>query len=213
MDSGSKYNLIDKTSWEFMKTQLVKVNKMTKGSDRVFRSYGGTPLTIRGMINAELTVGSKSVEELFYITEEKGQILVGLQTATKMGILELKAELVQSLQTAKPFNKMKGIQIVLPINDQVRPVQQPYRRVPAPLEKAVEEKICQMLEMDIIEKVDGPACWISPVVVVPKDDGQVRLCIDMRRANKAIEREKHPLPTILQYCHICGKRSIFLNWI
>lgn len=34
------------------------------------------------------------------------------------------------------------------------------------------------------------------MVIVPKDDGQIRICIDMRMANKAIERENHPLPTM-----------------
>ena len=34
------------------------------------------------------------------------------------------------------------------------------------------------------------------MVVVPKSDGSVRICIDMRQANKAIIRETHPLPTL-----------------
>lgn len=53
-----------------------------------------------------------------------------------------------------------------------------------------------MLRQDIIEKVNGVAKWISPVVVAPKGDSDVRICIDMRRANLAVERENHPLPTI-----------------
>ena len=53
----------------------------------------------------------------------------------------------------------------------------------------------QQLENDeIIEKVEGPTPWISPVVVIPKSDGTVRLCVDMRTANRAIQRERHPSP-------------------
>ena len=42
--------------------------------------------------------------------------------------------------------------------------------------------------MDIIEPVEGPTPWVSPVVVVPKQNDEIRLCVDMRRANEAIFR-------------------------
>ncbi len=41
-----------------------------------------------------------------------------------------------------------------------------------------------------------PTPWVSPVVVVPKKDGEVRLCVDMRQANSAINRVRHPIPTV-----------------
>ncbi|CAM1154209.1 Uncharacterised protein r2_g4246 [Pycnogonum litorale] len=50
--------------------------------------------------------------------------------------------------------------------------------------------------MDIIEKVNGPSIWVSPVVVIPKVNGDIRLCVDMRRANVAVMRERFPIPTI-----------------
>ena len=48
----------------------------------------------------------------------------------------------------------------------------------------------------IIEKVEGRTPWISPLVVIPKANGDIRLCIDMRMPNRAIQRERHPTPTI-----------------
>jgi len=37
---------------------------------------------------------------------------------------------------------------------------------------------------------------VSPIVVVPKKSGEVRICVDMPEANKAIKRGKHLMPTI-----------------
>lgn len=37
---------------------------------------------------------------------------------------------------------------------------------------------------------------MSPLVVAPKGENDVRICVDMRRANEAVERENHPLPTM-----------------
>jgi len=48
----------------------------------------------------------------------------------------------------------------------------------------------------IIEKVEGPTPWVSPLVVIPKKNGDVRLCVDMRMPNQAIQRERHPSPTV-----------------
>ena len=33
-------------------------------------------------------------------------------------------------------------------------------------------------------------------MVIPKANGDIRLCIDMRMPNRAIQRERHPTPTI-----------------
>ena len=52
------------------------------------------------------------------------------------------------------------------------------------------------MELDIIEKVSGTSSWVSPVVVVPKPSGDIRLCVDMRQANMAVKRERLPIPTI-----------------
>ncbi|CAB4028566.1 Transposon Ty3-I Gag-Pol poly [Paramuricea clavata] len=51
---------------------------------------------------------------------------------------------------------------------------------------------------DIIEKTEGPTPWVSPIVVVPKpkSPNDVRICVDMRAVNKAIQRERHITPTI-----------------
>ena len=44
--------------------------------------------------------------------------------------------------------------------------------------------------------MNEPSEWISPVVVVPKPNGDIRLCVDMRQANQAVKRVHHPISTI-----------------
>ena len=56
------------------------------------------------------------------------------------------------------------------------------------------------MEQDIIEKVsDEPTPWISPIVCTPKKTGGLRLCVYMREANTAIQRERHLMPTIADF--------------
>ena len=38
--------------------------------------------------------------------------------------------------------------------------------------------------------------WVSPIVVVPKADNNIRICVDMRAVNTPIKRIRHPIPTV-----------------
>ena len=51
--------------------------------------------------------------------------------------------------------------------------------------------------------------WISPLVVTPKKDGDVCLCVDMWMANRAIQRERHPSPTVDNLVHKLNGATIF----
>ena len=84
----------------------------------------------------------------------------------------------------------------LHVDPNVPPVAQTLRRVPFALPAKVKAKIDELLEGDIIERVEGPTTWASPVVVTPKSSGEIRLCVDMLRANEAIIRERLPIPTV-----------------
>ena len=43
----------------------------------------------------------------------------------------------------------------------------------------------------------------------PKDLESVRICVDMHSANKAIERERHPMPTVEEIIHDLNGATIF----
>ena len=110
-------------------------------------------------------------------------------------MLKLGLEPVRQIQQTRcEFGKIKDIVVQLSIDKSIKPIQQPLRRIPIALEVKVEEKLKEALDLGIIEEVVGPSSWISPVVIVFKENGDLRLCIDMRRANQAIRRENFPLP-------------------
>ena len=82
------------------------------------------------------------------------------------------------------------------MNKEVNPVAQHPRRVPFSLREKVQSTLHELEQLDIIEKVKGPTPWVSPIAVVPKPSGEIRLCVDMRRTNEAIVIERHPIPTV-----------------
>ena len=94
------------------------------------------------------------------------------------------------------MEKISGVIINLHIESSVPPVTQRHCRIPFHVRKNVEAKLKRLREMDVIEEVTGLTPWVSLVVVVPKKNKGVCICIDTRKANEAIQRIKHPMPTM-----------------
>ena len=76
---------------------------------------------------------------------------------------------------------MKGFQVELHIDKYIKPITQPHRRIPFHIRQKVEQELQYLEENDIIENVEGPPPWISPIVAAPKpkQPDKVRLCVDM----------------------------------
>lgn len=151
----------------------------------------------------------------FYVADEFGKILLGYQTSKELGVLIIGNGInpistqVNAVEAVKPLSKIKGVMVDIPIEADAKGVVQPYRRVPAPLEKLVDEKIEEMERQDIIEKVNGVAKFISQLVIAPKDDDDIRVCVDMRRVNLVIERENHPLPSMDDFLPQLSEAQVF----
>ena len=102
----------------------------------------------------------------------------------------------QTLFTGK-IEKLKDTKIKLHINDKIPPVAQAKRRIPFVLMEKAQKEIEHLEQQDIIADITSQATpCLSQLVIVPKSDGGVRLCIDMRNFNTATERTRFPTPTV-----------------
>ena len=68
-----------------------------------------------------------------------------------------------------------------------------------------------MEEMGVIRKVEEPTDWCHPIVLVRKENGSIRLCLDLTRLNTAVKREFYQLESVnktfakLGDCNIMSK--------
>ena len=53
-----------------------------------------------------------------------------------------------------------------------------------------------MESMDIISRVEQPTQWCAGMVAIAKKNGKLRICVDLKHLNEAVQREVHPLPKV-----------------
>ena len=62
----------------------------------------------------------------------------------------------------------------------------------AKLQASLEDLVSQ----EVLTPVSKPTQWISSMVVVTKQNGKLRICLDPKDLNYSVQREHYPLPTI-----------------
>lgn len=135
--------------------------------------------------------------------------------------LTIQAETILKAYTdvfARSYTVLKGIPehiathcIILDVNISLSR-ESPYRMNPN-YANAVKEDLEGLLHARFITPVDE-ATWLSPIVVVPKKTGELRICMDFRWLNGATYEDPYPLPftnMVLDY-HMCSFMDGFANY-
>ena len=73
------------------------------------------------------------------------------------------------------------------LDPQADPIQHAPWRVPVARREGLRETLAP---------VTRPTPWVSSMVAVDKPDGRMRICLDPKELNEAIQREHYQLPTI-----------------
>ena len=60
----------------------------------------------------------------------------------------------------------------------------------------IQKELERMESLEFASKVDKPTPWCTGMVAVPKRNGSICICIDLRPLNESVLREVHPLPKI-----------------
>ena len=107
------------------------------------------------------------------------------------------------------LGKLEGEHVI-----QLREGAHPYtlsipRRVAILLLPEVKQELLRMEETGVISLVIEPTDWCAGMVVVPKNYGSVRICVDMTKLNENVKRERHLLPSVEQTLGQLGGARVF----
>ena len=199
-----------------MSLKVAKQIKLPLNKTKVkIRPYGSKPLKCVGYYEGTIMYGSTVANSRIYVIKQPVETLLSGRLCEELQILKFhpqpsmdtqppvrsvsadnyKESLIQQYPNVfKGIGKLEQYKAKIYIDDSVPPVAAPSRPIPFHLRDRFESEIRKMEEADIIEPHIGPAPWISNPVLAPKDDGGIRVTVDMRAANKAILSTNIPIP-------------------
>lgn len=206
VDSGSPANILNNKTFEFLKSNNANILNVrnTQQDDVQLRSFGSDKnIAFSNAFEAEIKIpGEDSGIWAHFLVAPRGQTnLLSKSTAFALGVLKIGYNVNQiserdDVDRMPEFPKVPNVQLKIQVDNEVQPIAQAARRFPIAMEADVENAIQELLQKNIIERAEGPLTWVSPLVPIRKADGRIRLCVDMRAANKAVRRENFPMPNI-----------------
>ena len=152
---------------------------------------------IRPLLGRKACIGMKIVSYLdndqMNKPETRGAPVYALEAALPQPVKQL-TEMYPEVFSGG-VGRLEG-QYHIRIDESVPPVQHAPRHVAVPLREVLQRTLTELTQQEIIAPVQEPTTWISSMVVVPKKNGTLRICLDPQDLNRAIQREHYPLPTI-----------------
>ena len=193
----TSYKTAQKLKLPIQKTEM-KIKPYGSPAKRCKGCYIGTIMHGDAVTNAQIYILNQEVETLLSgkVCEALGIIQFKEAAINRAAPEELeKQELISRFPAIfKGVGTLKNRKVKFHIDETVRPVCQHARPVPFHIRSRLRQELEKMEKEDIIEEHIGPSPWVSNLVLSPKDDGGIRVTVDMREPNRAIKPNKTPIP-------------------
>ena len=198
VDTGAEVTAISDTTWKSL--NIAKPLKETEVS-----LYGPdqTHLKILGKINLTLIHQERCCTQDVYIIKDLKSDLLGLPAIKELELLLNVCSVENGKDIISQYPSLfTGLgTFACEYTIKLKPNSQPFalnapRNIPLPLRSKVQCELQRMQSLGVISPVEEPTPWCAAMVVVPKDSGAVRICVDLKPLNENVLREVHPMPKV-----------------
>ena len=213
IDSGSSVTIIDKNTFELLRQREPSI-KLQKSKTKLYPYGSSEPLSLLGKFQTTLETRTRLAATDIYVLNKPicGNIL-SFEMCQSLNLLQVAevtkeedatskhSSIINELQhkyksVFKGTGKLRDYKCQLFLKENAKPVAQKIRRQPFHLRKKIKEKLDELEKKGIIEPVNTPQPWVSNIVVTPKTNGDIRVCLDARELNKETKRETFSIPTL-----------------
>ncbi|KAE8739487.1 hypothetical protein FOCC_FOCC015017, partial [Frankliniella occidentalis] len=156
-------------------------------------------------------LGNEACEEL----ELVGRVVHPVQTVSEMSesshlLPSTKETLIAKYKTLFTGLGEFATKVHIRVDPAIQPEMCPPRRYHFALIEKLKVKIASLVERGIVAPIiDEVPTFVSNLVVREKGDGDLRICLDPAKLNKAIVRQKYIIPTVDEIAHKVKDKAIF----
>ncbi|XP_072938829.1 uncharacterized protein [Epargyreus clarus] len=161
------------------------------------QSYSGDIIPVKGICDIKWWYKNDMYVLKFAIANIDCQSVLGRQACIDLGLIRR----VNSIDISEFNDLFNGIGCLpgkyhIVIDKSVQPVVSASRKVPLNIRDRLQAELNRMIDLGIIRKVGHPTSWVNSMVVAAKKNGDLRICLDPRPLNRAIQRAHFQLPTL-----------------
>ncbi|XP_054288024.1 uncharacterized protein K02A2.6-like [Macrosteles quadrilineatus] len=213
VDTGAKFSLLAKNDFDKLKLDIP-----LETTNIAFRTYSGNIIKPEGKVKINVTYCGRCVKEELHIVPTGHEALLGRQWIRALGIelnklnedtnqstqisqikrIQSPEEIFQSFSNIfeEKIGCVPDFKVSLQLRNGAKPIFVKERNVPHALTDRVNKELDTLENEGIISPVEA-SDWGSPLVVIPKPDGGVRLCVDYKcGVNERLIQANHPIRRI-----------------
>lgn len=193
IDTGSMINVISKVTYLNLGFLITDLTPFTK---RVL-SFTGNQLPIIGIGNVHFVFRKTRYVLSFVVADLNCQNVLGLESCIELGLISQ----INAINVDQYYDLFQGLgklpgKYSIVVDRNVQPVVCPTRKIPLGLKDKLLDEIHRMEKLGVVRKVTHPTSWVNAIVLVAKKDGSIRVCLDPRPLNRAVQRAQYSLPTV-----------------
>ena len=181
---------------------------------RTLRGASQNVLPVKGQFTGRLRREDRTTHQEVYVVDQLHKPLLGRPAIEALGLLARIRSVREETNPAESFPKLfEGLgRMHGEYSIQLKEGAVPFalttpRRVAIPLMESVRAELQKMEMLGVISRIETPTDWCAGMVVVPKPNKRVRICVDLTKLNENVRRERHPLPAVEQIlAQIAGAR-------
>jgi len=210
LDCGATVNILPANEYSLI--TLDNTFKELKPTNKTLQMFNKTQLKPLGTVEIPV-VNPKNCDNLmleFTVVAEGHVPILGAQAIQQFKLITVNDDNIMSMSDS-PANHPDILEefhdvfegdgklqekLHLQVDPTVPPVVLPVRKVPYALQGVLKEELDRLVKKGILVPVDTPTDWVSSMVVATRRNGKIRLCIDPKPLNKALKRNRYPLPLL-----------------
>ncbi|XP_064470026.1 uncharacterized protein K02A2.6-like [Ornithodoros turicata] len=203
VDTGSRHTLLNHQSW-------IKLGKPKLSPPSYnLQGFNKNPIALKGQGQVEVAYQNRTHHLEIVVTESLHRNLLGREWIEKLGVdlnklfvgalNTVPSSLTNTLETLrelfkKGLGRCQKVKVHVQLKDGASPKFFKPRPIPFALSSLVENDLERQCKNGVLTPVDY-SDWATPIVVVPKPNGAVRVCGDFSVAiNPQLDITQYPLP-------------------